>query len=489
MTHPLSADALPVAIIGAGPIGLAAAAHLAQRGLPWQLFEAGATVASHWQGLRHVRLFSPWRYNVDPVAARLLTTAGWQRPEDDRLPLVADLLDDYLLPLAALPQLQPHIRCGARVTAISRHGIDKVRTAGRERAPFVLQVQQDGQTHEYLARAVIDATGTWGQPNPAGAGGLPAAGEVAAAASGQLQYGMPDVLGVQRARYAGRHVLVVGAGHSAAGTLLALAELAETDAGMRISWAVRGTDLRRLFGGGERDGLPARGALGQRLQALVAQQRLAVHRGFQIAGIERVGSALRVRALDPALPVIDAVDQVVVATGSRPDLSLGRELRVQLDPWLESTPALAPLIDPNEHSCGTVRPHGHRELAHPEPGYYAIGAKSYGRAPNFLMATGHEQARSVVAALAGDRAAADQVQLELPETGVCSVDLRASQDEPAATACCGGPAPKERAAAACCDADARAQDAGQAGCGCAVGTPAAVAATPSSSEPVRCCTP
>jgi len=96
---------------------------------------------------------------------------------------------------------------------------------------------------------------------------------------------------------------------------------------------------------------------------------------------------------------------------------------------------LAPLIDPNHHSCGTVPPHGVDELTHPELGYYAIGVKSYGRAPTFLLATGYEQARSVVAALAGDWEAARDVQLHLPETGVCSSTL--ALDGAEAESCCG----------------------------------------------------
>ena len=122
--------------------------------------------------------------------------------------------------------------------------------------------------------------------------------------------------------------------------------------------------------------------------------------------------------------------------------------------------ALGPLIDPNEHSCGTVRPHGHRELAHPEPGFYTLGVKSYGRAPTFLMATGYEQVRSVVAKLAGDMQAAREVRLVLPETGVCSRPLA-----PDASNCCGGPAISD--VDACCVADAQAKQDGKTGCGCA----------------------
>ena len=98
---------------------------------------------------------------------------------------------------------------------------------------------------------------------------------------------------------------------------------------------------------------------------------------------------------------IGPVDRIIAATGQRPDVSLTRELRLDLDPWLESARALGPLIDPNEHSCGSVPPHGHRELAHPEASFYTAGIKSYGRAPTFLLLTGYEQARSIAAAIAG----------------------------------------------------------------------------------------
>jgi hypothetical protein len=201
------------------------------------------------------------------------------------------------------------------------------------------------------------------------------------------------------------------------------------------------------------------------LQRLVAERRLAVHPGFRIERIVRHGMQLRIVADDAALAPIEGVDEIIAATGSRPELALTQELRLRHDHWLESTEALAPLIDPNVHSCGTVRPHGHRELQHPEPHFYAIGAKSYGRAPNFLMATGYEQARSVVAALAGDLVAADQVRLELPETGVCSTDLARGEPGAAASACCGGPARTD--VSACCALDEAKKAHGGSGCGCA----------------------
>ena len=193
---------------------------------------------------------------------------------------------------------------------------------------------------------------------------------------------------------------------------------------------------------------------------------------FAAERIERHGDGLAVseRGDDPR--ILGPVDRIIVCTGQRPDLSLTRELRLDLDPWLESARALGPMIDPNLHSCGSVPPHGYKQLAHPEPGYFAVGIKSYGRAPTFLMATGYEQVRSVAAHLAGDEAAANDVRLVLPETGVCSTNLAPSIA--ANEGCCGGPAPAE--ADACCVEDAAAKASGEAGCGCGPQEAAPVAA-------------
>ncbi len=428
---------LPVAVIGAGPIGLAAAAHLLARGFTPLILEAGPGVATNLESYRHVRLFSPWRYNIDAASRALLARHGWAEPALDQLPTAGELVDRYLAPLARVPALAGHLHLNSPVTHITRAGFDKVKTAGREAAAFVIRVRQPEGEREFRAQAVIDASGTWNQPNPLGANGLPALGEAAAAPHNA--HGMPDVLGRERARYAGKRILVVGAGHSAAGTLVALAQLAEEVPSTRLVWAIRGNNLAKVFGGGDADGLPARGALGQRLKALRDNGQLELHENFRIFALRRQGEAFSVvgEPVDGVSPVIDGVDELVASTGSRPNLAMASELRLKLDPWLESTEQLAPLIDPNLHSCGTVRPHGHRELAHPEAGYYAVGAKSYGRAPNFLLATGYEQVRSIAAALAGDLAAADDVQLDLPQTGVCNVSFAPKAKAKAAADRCG----------------------------------------------------
>lgn len=461
---------LPVAVIGAGPVGLAAAAHLVSRGIAVKVYEAGETAGAHVRDWGHVRVFSPWRYNIDSAARDLLLKHGWQEPDGDGLPTGDELYAGYLRPLAATPELSRVIETGARVRAVSRQGIDKVSSRQRESHPFALTVATAEGERIDLARAVIDASGTWSQPNPMGATGLPAIGE--GECGDVIAYGIPDILGRDRARYAGRRVLVIGAGHSAANALLDLARLAETDRDLRLTWAVRGRNLDRVFGGGAADQLPARGRLGTELKKLVGSGRLTLVTGFAVERIARDQNGITVSGHGVDGPLALApVDRIIVATGQRPDLGMVRELRLDLDPWLESPRALGPMIDPNLHSCGSVPPHGHKELSHPEPGYYAVGIKSYGRAPTFLMATGYEQVRSIAAQLAGDTVAADDVRLVLPETGVCSADPVITGES---AGCCGGPAPA--GVDACCSDDAAAKSEGKAGCGCSSAAPSATVA-------------
>ncbi|GGN46144.1 thioredoxin reductase [Actinoplanes campanulatus] len=426
---------LPIVIIGAGPVGLAAAAHLAERGLPFLILETGSGPAAAVRDWGHVRLFSPWRYNIDPAAARLLGDAGWVRPDDDKLPTGAQLAADYLQPLADLPALKPHIRYRARVAAVTRLGLDRVRSAGRDSTPFLVRLADGTDIH---ARAVIDASGTWGTPNVLGAFGIPAHGENTAAE--HIDSALPDVLGRDRDRFAGKRILVVGAGHSAANTILALAALAEQQPGTQVTWAVRSSAPTRTYGGQSADALAERGALGTRLRQAVENGAVTLLTRFLVQRVTADGDSVQVSDGERTV----TADRIVSATGFRPDHTITGELRLDLDPILGSTRALAPLIDPNEHSCGTVPPHGADELAHPESGYYAIGVKSYGRAPTFLLATGYEQARSVVAALAGDWDAARDVQLDLPETGVCNSDPVAADDTiSSGGGCCGTSAPVE----------------------------------------------
>ena len=445
MNTAVSFAALPVIVIGAGPVGLAAAVHLIARGLEPLVLEADTRAGAAIKRWGHVRMFSPWEYNVDPLAAALLEQHGWRRPEPSRYPTGAELVERYLAPLAATAELAPRIRTGARVVAVTRHRRDLMKHAQRDAVPFAVRwVDAAGVEHDQLAQAVVDASGTYGMPSPAGASGVPALGERAAAAS--IAYGVPDIAGTQRARYAGRRVLVVGSGHSAFNVLAELAWLrGETGAG-EVHWAVRRPTLARVLGGGENDRLAERGRLGLRIGALVAGGSVALHAAFALDRIERTPEGLVAWSGERALP---PVDEIVAATGFRPDLSFLSEVRLDLDAATQSPIALAPLIDPNLHSCGTVRPHGAAELAQPERGLYLAGMKSYGRAPTFLLRTGYEQVRSIAAELAGDHDAARRVELVLPETGVCATDFP-DDDVVSAAACCATTAPAPPVAASAC---------------------------------------
>ncbi len=412
---------LPVAIIGAGPVGLAAAAHLLERGERPVLFEAGNSVGASVLDWGHVRMFSPWEFNLDEASVRLLEGSGWEMPPFDELPTGAELVARYLRPLAELPAMRAVIRTGARVVGVSRRQRDKVKDFGREQAPFQLHVHfADGAEALVEARAVIDASGAWRQLNPMGANGLPAIGE--AALRHRIAYGMPDVKGNDRGRYAGARVMVAGSGHSAINVLLDLIDLRGDYPATEIVWVMRGDNLQKVYGGGEADALAARGQLGTRIKAAVDAGALQIVAPLSIIEVETMDDGLCIRG--DAYGDVQGyyADELIVCTGARPDLAMLRELRLDLDPAVEATRSLAPLIDPNLHSCGTVRPHGEAELRQPEKDFYIIGMKSYGRAPTFLMATGYEQARSVVAGLCGDWEAARDVRLNLPETGVCVTD-------------------------------------------------------------------
>lgn len=446
-----------VAIIGAGPVGLAAAAHALERDLIPIVLEAGPHAGHSVRQWRHVRMFSPWEYNIDKAAERLLAATGWNAPDPKAYPTGGDLIDHYIEPLATRTPLKDHIRTSSRVTAISRAGFDKVKSKGRAEAPFEIRYQNGRGPEKLRADAVVDVSGTWFSPNPSGANGLPAIGE--AELSRHVAYGMPDVLGGVRARYAGKTVAVLGAGHSAIGTLIDLVSLKEQSPGTTVIWLLRGTDPAKAFGGGENDKLSARGALGSTFARLVAEGRLQVETAFGVTHLTEADGRVRIAAGSACCGRHVVADQLIVATGFRPDLGFLSELRLGLDPALDCPTALAPLIDPNEHSCGTVRPHGARELSHPEPGFYIAGMKSYGRAPTFLTLTGYEQVRSIIADIAGDTEAAARVELVLPETGVCSGPAVDGDD----AGCCGGPAKANPSAG--CVSDEIAKSEGKSGCG------------------------
>ncbi|WP_300430219.1 FAD-dependent oxidoreductase [uncultured Nocardioides sp.] len=419
----------PLVIVGAGPVGLAAAAHAVERGLPVTVLEAGPTVGAAVLEWGHVRLFSPWSELVDDAAARLLEPTGWVRPAGEAAPTGREWVEAYLRPLAeALLDRGAVLRVGSEVVGLARRGRDRLVAQAREEVPFAVHVRTaDGGEEVLTAAAVVDASGTWGDPAPAGADGWPAPGERGA----DVAYRVPDLADLQvRERYAGRHVAVVGSGASAHQAVVELAALAEEASGTRVTWLLRRHDADGVFGGEEADELPGRGALGSRARAAAASAYVEVVTGFRTAALEQDGARTTLVAQDGRRVV---VDRVVAVTGFRPDHAWLAQVHLDLDGELSAPRDLAPEIHPAFHSCGTVSPHGAALLRQPEGGLYLVGMKSYGRAPSFLALTGYEQVRSVVAEVAGDHEAASRVDLVLPETGVCGVGA-AYDGEP--SGCC-----------------------------------------------------
>jgi thioredoxin reductase len=411
----------PLVIVGAGPIGLAAAANAAERGLDFVVLEAGPDAGAAVGEWAHVRLFSAWRELVDPAARRLLDAAGgWSAPDEDAYPTGGEWRSRYLQPLADLLDAHPggSVRYDARVVGVGRAGRDRLVDSGRDADPFAVHVETAAGHERLLAGAVVDASGTWRQPNPLGADGYPARGEQQNAH--RISYGTPDLADPAVAtRYAGRHVVVAGKGASAQGALIGLARLADRDPGTRVTWLLRRPSVGDAFGGGDNDQLEERGRLGQAARAAAASGPVTNVTRFRTEEV-RAQDDGRLTLVSIDGQRVEDVDEVIVATGYRPDLGFLSEVRLDLDPALGSARILADQIHPDHHSCGDVAPHGFRELAQPEPGLYLVGMKSYGRAPSFLAMTGFEQVRSVVAALDGDLEAAARVELVLPETGVCN---------------------------------------------------------------------
>ena len=407
---------LPVAVIGAGPVGLSAAVNLIDRGLTPIIFEAGDSVASNLKKWGHVRMFSPWSYNTDPVAVSLLKKKGWIEPALTEFPTGSELLERYVLPLASHEAIAPHLHLNTRVENVSRQYHDILRNKGREKAPFVVRVSDSEGEHDIIVQAVIDASGTYQTPNWLGAHGVPAIGELAASQS--ITYGVPDIQGSAYKQYVGRTVLVIGGGHSAFNALQDLVKLSEQSDGTRVLWGIRGPSVDNIVRSPENDELQERRRLEVHIQKLLNEGKIEVFTDIAIEKIKRENSKLTVHSRSVQLP---PVDKIIAATGFRPDLSLLSELRTSLDPATQSPAGLGPLIDPNLHTCGSVPEHGSVELSHPENGLYIVGIKSYGRAPTFLLRTGYKQVKSVTSALVS------QTENDAPVTaGTANGDLLAT---------------------------------------------------------------
>jgi thioredoxin reductase len=395
---------LPVVVIGAGPVGLAAAAQLMRRNIPVVVFEAGMDAGDHIASWGHVRMFSPWQSNIDDACAALLREAGWKPPQADHCPTGKELLDDYLRKLVAIPSVASRLRLATRVVAVSRRGLGRTKSCARAQVPFeVSTIDRSGRLERTYASAIIDASGTWGKQSPLGSSGVPAPGE--SEHKDRIRYGMPDILGAERADYVGKRVLVVGSGYSAIGNLVSCAELIDQDPRTNVYWARRRDDAVGPEGSSS-DRYSESRQLKQRLQALLEARRIQVLSPFELDALEGNAGSVTVHGRAGAQPRSVNVDRIVASTGPRPDLSMLGELWLDLDPVFECARGIAGVIDPARNTCGTVKLHGANELAQPEPGFFMVGMKSYGRASTFLLTNGYEQVRSVAAHLAGDLQAA-----------------------------------------------------------------------------------
>lgn len=401
-----------LAILGAGPTGLEAALAAAETGHPFTLYEAGDAVATHVRDWGHVRLFSPWDLNASPRARTRLGREGVEVPSGDGCPTGAELVERLLAPLAELPEIRPNLRLGTRVNAVGREGLlkhEEIGTLGRRQRPFRLLVSdRDGRETVETADVVLDCTGSYAVPNALGDGGIPAPGERALEVEKPeaLARRIPDVDRDEGA-WAGKTVLLVGAGHSAQTAARDLAALAERRPGTRVIWALRRASP--TFEAIPNDGLPARSRLIEQAGELAAGSSPAVEVRTGVV-VEAVGSSRNGRAqvvlrkTDGSDETVD-VDRILALTGSVGDHLLYRQLQVH-ECYATSGPMklAAALLGSGEGAadCLAQESHGADTLVNPEPGFFLLGSKSYGRNTTFLMRVGWQQVDEVFGLLAAD---------------------------------------------------------------------------------------
>ena len=386
-----------VAILGAGPTGLEAALACVDAGYPFTLYEAADGVAGDVRRWGHVRVFTPWSLNVSPRMRRHLFGAGVSVPDTDECPTGEELVLGLFVPIAELAAVAPNLRTGTRVLEVGREGLvksDEIGTGKRADHRFRLLVEGPDGERTDRADAVLDCTGTYSNPNATGNGGIPAPGE--RELEEVIRRHIPD-FAAEADAWAGKTTLVVGAGHSAQTAVADLAALAETHPGTRVLWALRGDEPG--FAPDAKDPLPERAALLARAAELAGGASLAVEvlPGVVVDSLTRRGGKTRValRGSDGGERTVD-VDWVLSLTGYVGDHSLYRQLQVH-ECYATSGPMklAAALLGSGGDDCLVQTGHGADTLVNPEPGFFILGSKSYGRNNTFLMRVGWEQVEEV----------------------------------------------------------------------------------------------
>ncbi|HWH34324.1 MAG TPA: FAD-dependent oxidoreductase [Acidimicrobiales bacterium] len=395
-----------VAILGAGPTGLEAALACVDTGRPFIVYEAAPEVAGSVRQWGHVRLFTPWDMNVSPRMARHLAAGGMVVPSGDELPTGHELVERLLAPVAALPALQGRIRLGSRVDTVGRQGLlkhEEIASADRASRPFRLLVESGGAEEVAGADVVLDCTGTYHSPNPLGDGGIPAPGERSLAA--QIRRHLPD-LRAEGDGWAGRSILLVGAGASAQTAAAALAELVARAPGTTVTWVVRHPEP--TWGAVTDDPLPARASLAAEAERLRGggQPGVEVYAGTAVEGLARRGSRVAVTLRRGAAAQEVVVDRVLSLTGFVGDHHLYRQLQVH-ECYATSAPMdlSAALLGSGAGDCLEQTGHGSDVLANPEPGFFILGIKSYGRVNQYLLRIGWDQVSEVFGLLDRPQAA------------------------------------------------------------------------------------
>ncbi len=382
-----------IAILGAGPTGIEAALAAADAGLPFTIYEAAPSVAGNVRAWGHVRLFTPWEMNVSPRMRRHLEAAGRELPGGSQCPTGHELAGKLFEPLAALPEIAPNVRLGTRVLSVGRQGLlkhEEIATAERGRRPFrILLSDQSGREWTETADVVIDATGTWGHPNTLGDGGIPAPGE--RSFSDEIRRDIPDFAS-EASNWAGKIVLLAGAGHSAQTAVRALAELP----GTRVVWALRNPEPG--WGTHEGDPLPERARLAADAAAFAggASSAVEARRGVAVEEITKPNGCFEVVLRNGKDSETVAVDRILSLTGAVGDHGLYRQLQVH-ECYATSGPMKlsAALLGAGNSDCLAQTTHGADTLTNPEPGFFILGSKSYGRNNTFLMRIGWEQVGEV----------------------------------------------------------------------------------------------